>query len=229
MPEAIPTPRLCVFDLDGTLVDSLHDIASALNHCLELLGLPTHPVDRYRYMVGEGVPTLCRRAVGDTHPHLVERLAELARAHYRAHALEHTRPFAGIPDLVERLRAREMKLAVLSNKPHDLTLRVLDTFWRPGTFDRAYGYVEEDLRKPSPAYLLRICAELSIPPRDTWVVGDTPTDMTTAHAGGAWAIGVTWGFRTREDLTVAGAHRLVDRPEDLLPPGASLSHPWAAR
>jgi phosphoglycolate phosphatase len=220
MPEAIPNPKLCVFDLDGTLVDSLHDIAEALNHCLALLGLPTHPVDRYRYMVGEGVPKLCQRALGDSHPHLVERLAELARAHYRAHALERTKPFAGVPESVAALKARGVKLAVLSNKPHELTLRVVDAFWPANTFDAKFGYLEEDLRKPSPAYLLRICTELSVAPQDTWVIGDTPTDVATALAGGAWAVGVTWGFRTRDDLTDAGAHRLVDHPRELLGDGA---------
>lgn len=214
-PKPLPPPRACVFDLDGTLVDSLRDIAESLNACLELLGLPPHPVEAYRYMVGEGVPMLCRRAIGESHPHLVARLAELARARYRTRALQHTRPYDGVPELVARLGQSGVRLAVLSNKPHDLTERVVRAFWRNGPFDRIYGYIEEEYRKPSPKYLTRICRELGVPPGDTWVVGDTPTDVQTAQAAGAVPIGVTWGFRTRADLEAAGAARIVDHPDEL--------------
>ena len=213
MPE--PLPRVCVFDLDGTLVDSLRDIADALNRCLDILGLPTYPVERYRYMVGEGVPMLCQRAVGATHPHLVYRLAELARPEYRCHLLDYTRPYPGVEDLVQRLRSAGVRLGVLSNKPHELTVRVINAFWPAGCFDAVYGYVEEDQRKPSPHYLHRICANLAVSPADTWLIGDTPTDVATARAAGAVPIGVTWGFRTRADLEAAGAERIVDRPDEL--------------
>ncbi len=216
MSEPLPTPRACIFDLDGTLVDSLRDVGESLNECLELLGLPTHPVPSYRYLVGEGIPRLCERAVGAAQPHLVQRLAELARAVYRARAMRYTRPYPGVPQLVDRIRTRGIKLAVLSNKPHELTLRVVETFWPDACFTAIYGYIEEELRKPSPHYVRRICAELAIPPAETWVVGDTPTDVETARAAGAVAIGVAWGFRSRADLEAAGAQRVVDRPDELL-------------
>lgn len=215
MPEPLPRPLACVFDLDGTLVDSLRDIADALNRCLDILGLPMYPVERYRYMVGEGVPMLCQRAVGATHPHLVRRLAELARPEYRCHLLDYTCPYPGVAELVERLRSDGIRLGVLSNKPHELTVRVIDAFWSEGGFDAIYGYVEEDYRKPSPHYLHRICADLSVTPADTWLIGDTPTDVATARAAGAVPVGVTWGFRTRADLEAAGAERIVDRPDEL--------------
>ncbi len=215
MPKPLPTPAACIFDLDGTLVDSLRDIAEALNHCLELLGLPTYRVDSYRYMVGEGIPRLCQRAVGQTHPHLVNRLAELARPFYRSRLLRYTCPYRGVPELVARLRSRGVRLAVLSNKPHDLTLRVVHAFWPDHSFDAIYGYIEEEHRKPSPTYILRICRELQTAPADTWVIGDTPTDVEAAHAAGAVSIGVTWGFRTHADLVAAGADRIVARPEEL--------------
>ena len=206
---------LLIFDLDGTLVDSLQDIAESLNFCLELLGLPTYAVANYRYMVGEGIPKLCERAVGQTHPHLVARLAELARAVYRTRAVQHTRPYPGIPALIHRLGAQGIKLAVLSNKPHELTIRVVEAFWPRGCFAAIYGYIEDENRKPSPVYLRRICAELGIAPAAVWLVGDTPTDIETARAAGAIGIGVTWGFRSRADLAAAGAWRIVDHPDQL--------------
>lgn len=207
-------PRACIFDLDGTLVDSLPDIAEALNECLELLGLEARPVDQYRYMVGEGVPMLCQRALGETHPHMAARLTELARARYRVRPLRYTKPYPGVSEMLHRLRTQGVKCAVLSNKPHELTVRVVRTFW-PDEFDCIQGYVEDDRRKPNPFYLLRICEHLGVRPADTWVVGDTPTDVWTAARGGAVSVGITWGFRTRADLEAAGADRIIDRPEEL--------------
>lgn len=210
-------PPACIFDLDGTLVDSLPDIAEALNDCLDLLGLPVRPFEDYRYMVGEGVPMLCRRAIGQTHPHLVDRLAELARARYRIRPLRHTRPYAGVPEMLDRLRAGGTCLAVLSNKPHELATRIVRTFWPDNRFACIQGYVEETLRKPDPHYVLRICEALSVSPTDTWLVGDTPTDIETARRAGAHCLAVAWGFRTRADLESAGATHVVDRPADVVP------------
>ncbi len=222
---ATPPPDLCVFDLDGTLVDSLDDIAEALNECLELLGVPGHPVPHYRYMVGEGVPRLCQRAIGDEHPHLVARLIELARPRYRARVVRHTRPYPGIPDAVRDFAAAGIPLAVLSNKPHELTRLVVNRFWDEGTFVRVQGYVEERGRKPDPGLLLRICREAGVAPARTWMIGDTPTDIETARRAGCTGVGVAWGFRPVADLRAAGADLVVETPGDLataagLPGGA---------
>ncbi len=212
--HALDPPRLIIFDLDGTLVDSLRDIADALNECLELLGLPARPVGNYRYMVGEGVPTLCRRAVQGDRPDLVARLAELARAFYRASPLLHTRPYPGVAELIATLRARGHALAVLSNKPHDMTVRVVRSFWPDGEFRAVRGYTLESLRKPDPAQALDICRELAVEPRRTWLVGDTPTDIQTARRADMTAVAVAWGFRLPDDL--ADADRVIHRPADLL-------------
>jgi phosphoglycolate phosphatase len=216
MPLAVKPPALCIFDLDGTLVDSLRDIAEALNECLELLGLPPQPIDRYRYMVGEGVPKLCERALGPTHPHLVDRLAELARPRYRVRPLRYTRPYPGVGESLQRLRRGGMKLAVLSNKPHEMTVGMVRTFWPDGIFDRIQGYVDERHRKPDPHYVLRICRELGVSLSRTCVIGDTPTDVETARRSGAAGVGVCWGFRSRADLAEAGADCLVDDPAELV-------------
>jgi phosphoglycolate phosphatase len=204
MELAVKPPELCIFDLDGTLLDSLRDIAEALNECLELLGLRSHPIDRYRYMVGEGVPKLCERALGETRPELVSRLAELARPRYRVRPLRHTRPYAGVVEMTETLRQRGVKLAVLSNKPHALTVQVIRAFWPEDTFDIIQGYVEEDRRKPDPHYVRRICGALSVSPGRTCVIGDTPTDIETARRAGA--VGVSLSVRS-----VRGRRRLHRR------------------
>jgi phosphoglycolate phosphatase len=209
-------PRACVFDLDGTLVDSLRDIADSVNHCLELLGLPPYPVAAYRDMVGEGIPMLAERAIGQTHPHLVGRLAELARARYRVYPVVHTRPYVGVPELISHLADAGVRLGVLSNKPHDLTSRIVREFWPDGVFATVVGYQDEARRKPSPALLLDICRTLAVSPAELWVVGDTPTDVATARNAGAPVVGVTWGFRTRADLEQAVPDHIIDRPAELL-------------
>jgi len=215
MPPAVKPPALCIFDLDGTLVDSLRDIAEAVNECLELLGLPPQPLDRYRYLVGEGIPRLCERALGQSHPHLVNRLAEVARPRYRVRPLRHTRPYPGVVEMTQTLRRRDLRLAVLSNKPHEMTTSMVRALWPANTFDRVQGYVDERHRKPEPYYVLRICQELGVSPARTWLVGDTPTDIETAKRSGAVGIGVTWGFRSRADLADAGAEHLVEDPAQL--------------
>lgn len=182
---------------------------------MKLLGLPGHPIDNYRYLVGEGVPKLCERAIGDTHPHLIKRLTELVRAFYRLTPLQHTRPYPGLIGLVERLGRANIRLAVLSNKPHDMTQRVVRAFWADSVFACVQGYTDDVRRKPDPHYLLRICEQLAVDPRKTWMVGDTPTDVETARRAGAVSVGVTWGFRSRDDLAAAGADMIIDRPEDL--------------
>jgi phosphoglycolate phosphatase len=216
MPLSVKPPALCIFDLDGTLVDSLRDIAEALNECLELLGLPSQPIDRYRYMVGEGVPKLCERAVEQTHAHLVNRLAELARPRYRVRPLRYTRPYPGVAESLQRLRRGGVRLAVLSNKPHEMTISVVRAFWPDDTFDRIQGYVEERHRKPDPHYVLSICHDLRVSPPQTCVIGDTPTDVETARRSGTVGVGVCWGFRSRADLAEAGADYLVDDPAELV-------------
>lgn len=216
MVKVVGRYRLCIFDLDGTLVDSLRDIAESINDSLEILGLPPRPVADYRYLVGEGVPKLCERVIGGTHPHLVARLAELGRAAYRVRPLRHTRAYAGIDELIGRLRSGGVRLAVLSNKPHELTAIVVAALWPEDVFDCVVGYTSESQRKPSPEAVNRIRAELGFAAEDTCLVGDTPTDVETGRRAGTDVIAVTWGFRTRDDLLAAGATCLVDRPDQIV-------------
>lgn len=206
-----------VFDLDGTLINSLGDIANALNARLELLGLPQRSLSELRYMVGEGFPRLCERAIGETAPELVPRLIELARAHYRTRLVEASHPYAGIRELIDYLTETDIPLCVLSNKPHPLTVRVVNILWPEQPFRLVFGHGTRFERKPDPGQLLQICADLGVAPQQTWMVGDTPTDILTAQAAGAIGIGVTWGFRTHSELIAAGAEYIVDHPSELNP------------
>lgn len=215
MSETIPTPAACVFDLDGTLVDSIRDVADALNHGLSLLGLPEYTVAECQAMVGDGVPMLCQRALGGNHAALAARLAELVRAEYRTCAVRHSRPYAGIEQLIATLRSAGIPLAVLSNKPHELTERVVRAFWPGDTFRQVRGYTHEHLRKPAPDALLQICDALGVSPAKTWMIGDTATDIETARAAGAVSIAVSWGFRSPDELRPAGPDRLFDTPDAL--------------
>ncbi len=213
----IPSRRLYIFDLDGTLVDSLSDIANAANEALALLGMAPHAVSAYRFMVGEGVPRLAERALGAAQPRLVARMAQLTRAIYRTRLVEHTRPYAGIVPLLASLRQHGAYVAVLTNKPHHLTPPILRALFAEDTFDAVLGYRTEGARKPDPAGLLHICTTLNIAPADAWMIGDTAVDIEAARRAGAGSIGVTWGFRPQRELEAAGADFIVDRPEQLLP------------
>lgn len=215
MPAPLPRPEICVFDLDGTLVDSLRDIAESVNESLELLGLPARAVADYRFLVGEGIPKLCDRALPPTHVELAPRLAELTRARYRVRPLRHTRPYAGVAELVARLAAAGVRLAVLSNKPQDMTTHIVARLWPGDVFHLVVGYSEEQLRKPDPTCLLRICQQFDAPPARSWLVGDTAVDVETAKRAGVVSVGVTWGFRPRRELEDAGADHIVDKPEEI--------------
>lgn len=211
----LPAPSAAIFDLDGTLVDSLRDIAESMNASMALLGLDPLPLDNYRWLVGEGLPNLAQNAIGGQKPHLVERLVELGRAYYRTRLLTHTRPYAGVDELVRRLRARRIKLAVLSNKPHDMTVRIVRALWPDGVFDVIRGQTREAPRKPDPMSTLQVCRQLGVPPADCWFIGDTHVDVETARAARALPIGISWGFRPRSELEAAGAALVVDRPDEL--------------
>jgi phosphoglycolate phosphatase len=211
------SPAAIVFDLDGTLIDSLGDIASALNARLKLLGLPQRNLTELRYMVGEGFPRLCERAIGETAPELVPRLIELARVHYRTRLVEESHPYAGIRELIDSLAETDIPLCVLSNKPHPLTERIVKILWPEQPFRLVFGHGTRFERKPDPGRLLQICTDLGVALQQTWMVGDTPTDILTAQAAGTIGIGVTWGFRTSDELVASGAQYIVEHPSELNP------------
>jgi len=210
----------CVlFDLDGTLVDSLVDLADSMNRVLTRQGLPSHPIQAYRYFVGDGMATLVRRALPAEaqQENLVQDCVQKMRQEYALHWADTTRPYPGIAELLDALTVRQIPMAILSNKPEELTQEVVRKILPDWHFAAVAGARETFPRKPDPAGALRISALLHRKPADFLYLGDTNTDMQTARSAGMFAIGALWGFRTAEELKKNGAQALLSTPLELCP------------
>ncbi|HEY8431465.1 MAG TPA: HAD family hydrolase [Sandaracinaceae bacterium] len=207
--------RGVIFDLDGTLVDSLRDIADAMDQVLDELGLPRRTLAEYERFVGEGARVLVRRSLGQKVELEDEALAAF-RDRYRSRMLVHTRPYPGIEPLLEALASRGAPAAVLSNKPHDATVAIVDALLSRHPFVAVLGHREGSPRKPDPSGALELARAMSRAPSEVLFLGDTPIDVATARAAGMIAVGALWGMRSREELEAAGAARVIERPEELL-------------
>jgi phosphoglycolate phosphatase len=210
--------KAVLFDLDGTLVDSLADLGDATNIVLDRLGLPGHPPDAYRYFVGEGIRVLATRALPQTqrNEEMIERCTQAVIETYNQRLLAKTRLYDGIADLLDGLRSNGVGLAVLSNKLDGQTRRIADGLLTPWPFARIVGHRPPIPKKPDPTAALQIADELGLAPAEFLYLGDTAIDMQTAGAAGMFAVGVLWGFRPAEELIQAGARILLARPTDLL-------------
>jgi len=215
--------RLAIFDLDGTLLDSLEDLANSANEMLREEGFPPHEVERYRTFVGDGARNLVERILPpeSRNPEVIERcLARYAETYARRWD-ERSQPYEGMAELLDALEARGIALAVLSNKPHAATERCMARFFGKWTWTVILGQQEGRPRKPDPAGLFEILRRTGITPGETVYLGDTDTDMRTAVGAGVFAVGVLWGFREREELETHGAEAVIERPGQLL---ATLEH-----
>ncbi len=204
-----------IFDLDGTLADTIQDLAQATNWGLRQLGFSEYPVDDYKLMVGEGRTELCRRALPENAQHLTDKLARLMTEYYSEHYLDNTKLYPGISDLLCKLSEMGVKLAVLSNKPHKFVELTVNKLCPNIKFSVVRGEHDGLARKPDPAGALAIASELNVSPEDILYVGDTSIDMETANRANMYAVGVTWGFRSREELEEHGADIIVDSPEQI--------------
>ena len=207
-----------LFDLDGTLLDTLEDLADSTNRCLARLGLPSHPPEAYRYFVGDGLANLARRALPAERRDAatIEELKALFNQDYAGHWADKTRPYEGIASLLDELASRSRPMAILSNKPHAFTVEMVKHFLGVWRFSAVYGARDSHSRKPDPAAALEISEEMQLPPARVLYAGDTGTDMQTARSAGMFAVGVLWGFRPRTELEQNGAQLLVSRPQELL-------------
>jgi phosphoglycolate phosphatase len=209
-----------LFDLDGTLLDTLEDLGDSMNAVLAARGYPTHPIPSYSTFVGDGVRTLVHRALppaARVREATVDELVPLMRAEYSTRWKSKTRPYTGVPELLDGLAARGVRMAVLSNKPHPATVEVVEHFFARWTFDATLGARPGVPIKPDAGAALEVSRLLAIPPEDFLYVGDTNTDMQTAAAAGMFAAGALWGFRTADELRSSGARVLLTDPRDILP------------
>ena len=210
--------KAVLFDLDGTLLDTLQDLANSMNNVLLHYGFADHPVEAYQYFVGDGMENLVRRALPETHRNCeatVSSCLTSMKEEYRQRWMEQTRPYPGIPELLDDLTARQIKMSILSNKPDDFTRMAVEKFLPLWHFECVFGERPNVPRKPDPFAALEIAERSRVPAEAFAYLGDTATDMITATAAGMTPIGVLWGFRPAEELTASGAKALISKPSDL--------------
>lgn len=206
--------RAVLFDLDGTLTNTLQDIADAMNRSLRLHGLPEWPLDAYRYLVGDGARKLAQRAVRDR-AHLALSVQREYQAYYQEHTLVTTRSYDGVPELLRALQGRGLKLAVFSNKPDADTKNVVRHFFPEIRWDAVRGQVEGVPVKPDPTGALLTARAMGVLPEEVLYLGDTSTDMCCAVNAGMLPVGALWGFRTEDELRESGAVHLAAHPLDI--------------
>lgn len=208
--------RGVIIDLDGTIANTLYDIWASVNAGLWMFGLPAQSMDAVRQFVGDGLPELCRRAMAGRRLEDADRLAAVVLEQYRLHDLDHTTLYDGVPDLLDGLTARGVPMAVLSNKPHAATARMVDALCGRWRFVAVQGYTSDDRRKPDPRTALEIIAKMGAEPAGVVMLGDSQADIATGKAAGLVSVAATWGFRSRAVLEAAGPDFMIDRPTDLL-------------
>ncbi len=203
-----------LFDLDGTLIDTLEDIGDAVNRALSKKSFPTHDISTYRKFVGDGSRTLMERALPKEHrndKNIDACLKEYVEDYSRNYNVKSKLYFA-IPNLLDRLKAKGVKLAILSNKPDAMTKTCVNAFLSKWDFDVVFGERDSVPRKPNPQGALEISKKMSIPPSNFLYLGDTATDMKTAVSAGMFPVGVLWGFRSSKELKENGACAIIDQP-----------------
>lgn len=208
---------IIIFDLDGTLLNTIDDLGYACNYALEQTGYPTHPIEAYPRMVGNGINNLIRRALPQTEQ--TEENVLRVRAHfvpyYNAHNCDYTHPYEGIPEVLQALKAQGHYLAVASNKYQDATEKIVRHFF-PGIFDVVLGEREGVERKPNPQIVYDIISKLSSLNSKLLYIGDSLVDRDTAQNAKVPFVACSWGFVPREQLVDAGIERIVDHPSEIL-------------
>lgn len=212
-----------IFDLDGTLLDTLKDLAETTNEVLAKFGCPAHAIGEYRFLVGDGVRVLMERAVPQNRQgesigskSLLDACVDQFHVEYAQRWSRQSGPYAGIAELLDSLTDRQIRLGILSNKPQAFTVQCVETLLAGWQFSVVRGQREGVPKKPDPIGVIETLAQWNLQPQQCLYVGDTNTDMQTGRRAGCITIGVTWGFRPRRELEEAGANHIIDHPHQLL-------------
>ncbi len=208
--------KAVIFDLDGTLLNSLEDIADSANGVLSNHDLPTHKPDDYKIFVGSGISELMTRALPEKNPDTIDDYVKEFREEYARNWNVKTKPYAGIAAMLDELVSRKIKIAVLSNKLHAFTKQCVDELLPRWKFNIVMGLQNDIPPKPDPTSALQIAKQLNIDPPHILYVGDSDIDMKTALAACMHPVGVLWGFRTKKELQKNGAKTLIKKPQELL-------------
>jgi len=210
--------RAVLFDLDGTLLDTLRDIANSVNKALRHLGFPQHELEAYKHFIGDGREILAIRTLPEhkRDPATVNKLAASINEEYSEHWADSTCPYQGVPELLNALTISNIKMAILSNKPHKFTEIMVSRLLSPWHFEIVVGALSSVPKKPDPTIALQISRRLGIPSSGFLYLGDSEVDMKTATAADMYPVGALWGFRTADELLLGGAKKLIDHPTDLL-------------
>lgn len=208
-----------IFDLDGTLINSLDDLADSCNEMLIAFDFPTHDTEKYRYFVGNGVRKLVQRAIPAEKAKddlFVERALAKFREIYNGRVLNKTRAYPGVRETLTKLQTKEIPVAVCTNKPTDAASTIINILFEPETFSMIIGDRKGYPKKPDPANVLYIAEQWGIKPENIAYVGDSSVDMQVAVNAGMLPVGVLWGFRGKDELLEHGAKFLLEKPTDLL-------------
>ena len=211
--------KAVIFDLDGTLADSLESIWYCANYAIGTCGYPEIELEKYKLFVGDGADTLIKRCLiysGDIECENFEKAFLKYQVFFKEHCMYHVKPYEGIVEALDALKKAGVKIAVFSNKPHERTVDVVETLFGAGYFDEILGQTDHRAKKPHPDGVFYLVEKLGVDIEDIAYVGDTGTDMMTGKQAGAWTIGVLWGFRDRAELEKFEADVIIDKPADIL-------------
>ncbi len=204
-----------IFDLDGTLADTLEDLADAVNYGLSALGCPPRPLESFKRMVGDGAPTLCWRALPDDRKDLADELYKGFSSEYESRHLNKSRLYDGISETVAALRDAGVTLAVATNKPHDAARKIISGLLPDAGFYAVLGSCRERPKKPDPTIIREILAGLPAEDNTVYMIGDSNVDVRTAKNAGIISIGCAWGFRGSAELIAENADYIAEKPQDI--------------
>ncbi|MDE6682173.1 MAG: HAD family hydrolase [Muribaculaceae bacterium] len=207
---------LVIFDLDGTILNTIADLGNACNYALRMMGFSEHALSTYNYMVGNGVRKLIQRAEPDADEETVDKLLSIFREYYDQHCTDETVPYPGIPELLKELTERHIAIGVTSNKYEAAVEKIVRHYFPDIPFVALLGQTDERPTKPDPSIVFALLNEFPTPKREILYVGDSAVDMETARRACVESVGVTWGFRPVSELRKAYADHIVNRPSEII-------------